>query len=108
MTISTPVSAIMDGRNALLAVGMNGQPLPVAHGFPARMLVPGLYGYTSATQWVTSLEVTSFAQQEAYWTQRGYAQQAPIETESRIDVPSPGQPVFLTGVPHLQFDACPG
>jgi DMSO/TMAO reductase YedYZ molybdopterin-dependent catalytic subunit len=60
MTISTPVSAIMDGRNALLAVGMNGQPLPVAHGFPARMVVPGLYGYTSATKWVTKLEVTTF------------------------------------------------
>ncbi len=89
MTISTPVSAIMDGRNALLAVGMNGQPLPVAHGFPARMLVPGLYGYTSATKWVTSLEVTTFAKQKAYWTQRGYAQQAPIKTESRIDVPRP-------------------
>ena len=89
MTISTPVSAIMDGRNALVAVGMNGQPLPVAHGFPARMLVPGLYGYTSATKWVTSLEVTTFAKQKAYWTQRGYAQQAPIKTESRIDVPKP-------------------
>jgi DMSO/TMAO reductase YedYZ molybdopterin-dependent catalytic subunit len=78
MTISTPVSAIMDGRNALLAVGMNGQPLPVAHGFPARMLIPGLYGYTSATKWVTRLEVTTFAAQRAYWTQRGYAAVAPI------------------------------
>ena len=89
MTISTPVSAIMDGRNALLAVGMNGQPLPVAHGFPARMVVPGLYGYTSATKWVTKLEVTTFAAQRAYWTQRGYAAVAPIRTESRIDVPKP-------------------
>ena len=89
MTISTPVSAIMDGRNALLAVGMNGQPLPIAHGFPARMVVPGLYGYTSATKWVTKLELTTFAAQKAYWTQRGYAAQAPIKTESRIDVPKP-------------------
>jgi DMSO/TMAO reductase YedYZ molybdopterin-dependent catalytic subunit len=89
MTISTPLSAIMDGRNALLAVGMNGQPLPVEHGFPARMMVPGLYGYVSATKWVTKLEVTTFAQQSAYWTQRGYSQQAPIKTESRIDVPKP-------------------
>jgi DMSO/TMAO reductase YedYZ molybdopterin-dependent catalytic subunit/uncharacterized membrane protein YhaH (DUF805 family) len=89
MTISTPVAAIMDGRNALVAVGMNGAPLPIAHGFPARMVVPGLYGYTSATKWVTKLEVTTFARQQAYWTKRGYAAQAPIKTESRIDVPKP-------------------
>ncbi|HEY6296119.1 MAG TPA: molybdopterin-dependent oxidoreductase [Streptosporangiaceae bacterium] len=89
MTISTPVAAIMDGRHALLAVGMNGQPLPVAHGFPARMVVPGLYGYVSATKWVTRLTLTTFARQRAYWTQRGYAAQAPIKTESRIDVPKP-------------------
>ena len=89
MTISTPVATIMDGRTALLAVGMNGQPLPVEHGFPARMLVPGLYGYVSATKWVTHLKVTTFAAERAYWTQRGYAQQAPIRTQSRIDVPRP-------------------
>ena len=89
MTISTPVAAIMDGRNALLVVGMNGQPLPVAHGFPARMIVPGLYGYVSATKWVTKLTLTTFARQKAYWTQRGYSAQAPIKTESRIDVPKP-------------------
>ena len=89
MTISTPLAAIMDGRNALLTVGMNGQPLPVAHGFPARMVVPGLYGYVSATKWVTRLTVTTFARQRAYWTQRGYAAQAPVKTESRIDVPKP-------------------
>ena len=99
MTISTPVSAIMDGRNALLAVGMNGQPLPVAHGFPARMVVPGLYGYTSATKWVTKLEVTTFAAQRAYWTQRGYAAVAPIRTESRIDVPKPLAQVKAGRVP---------
>ena len=89
MTISTPLTAIMDGRNALLAVGMNGQPLPVAHGFPARMIVPGLYGYVSATKWVTKLTLTTFARQKAYWTQRGYSAQAPIKTESRIDAPKP-------------------
>ena len=89
MTISTPLTAIMDGRDALLAVGMNGQPLPVAHGFPARMVVPGLYGYTSATKWVTRLTVTTFAAERAYWTLRGYAAVAPIHTESRIDVPKP-------------------
>jgi DMSO/TMAO reductase YedYZ molybdopterin-dependent catalytic subunit len=89
MTISTAVDTILDGRQALIAVGMNGQPLPTEHGFPARMLVPGLYGYVSATKWVTKLEVTTFARQQAYWTQRGYALQAPIRTESRIDVPRP-------------------
>jgi len=99
MTISTPVSAIMDGRTALLAVGMNGSALPIAHGFPARMLVPGLYGYTAATKWVTKLEVTTFAKQKAYWTQRGYAQVAPIKTESRIDVPKPLAQVKAGRVP---------
>ncbi len=89
MTISTPAARIMDGRQALLAVGMNGQPLPIAHGFPARMIVPGLYGYVSATKWVTKLTLTTFAQQKAYWTQRGYSAQAPIKTESRIDIPKP-------------------
>ena len=89
MTISTAIDTILDGRQALIAVGMNGQPLPTEHGFPARMLVPGLYGYVSATKWVTKLEVTTFARQQAYWTQRGYALQAPIRTESRIDVPRP-------------------
>jgi DMSO/TMAO reductase YedYZ molybdopterin-dependent catalytic subunit len=99
MTISTPVAAIMDGRNALLAVGMNGQPLPIKHGFPARMVVPGLYGYVSATKWVTHLEVTSYAAKKAYWTQRGYAAQAPIKTESRIDVPKPLAQVTAGRVP---------
>ncbi|MBV9447452.1 MAG: molybdopterin-dependent oxidoreductase [Streptosporangiaceae bacterium] len=89
MTISTPLTAILDGRDALVAVGMNGQPLPVAHGFPARMVIPGLYGYVSATKWVTRLTLTTFARQRAYWTQRGYAAHAPVKTESRIDIPRP-------------------
>jgi len=89
MTISTPADTVMDGRQALIAVGMNGQPLPLEHGFPARMLVPGLYGYVSATKWVTTLKVTTFARDRAYWTRRGYAATAPIRTESRIDVPRP-------------------
>jgi DMSO/TMAO reductase YedYZ molybdopterin-dependent catalytic subunit len=89
MTISTPLAIVMDGRPALIAVGMNGQPLPIAHGFPARMIVPGLYGYVSATKWLTKLTVTTFAAQKAYWTQRGYSAEAPIKTESRIDVPRP-------------------
>jgi DMSO/TMAO reductase YedYZ molybdopterin-dependent catalytic subunit len=87
-TSGTPVEVVMDGRDALLAVAMNGQPLPIEHGFPVRMVVPGLYGYVSATKWVTDIEVTTFAANNAYWSQRGWSQQAPIKTESRIDVPS--------------------
>jgi DMSO/TMAO reductase YedYZ molybdopterin-dependent catalytic subunit len=87
-TSGTPVQTVMDGRDALLAVAMNGQPLPVAHGFPVRMVVPGLYGYVSATKWVTDINVTTFAGNYAYWAQRGWSQQAPIKTESRIDVPN--------------------
>ena len=112
-TCGTPVATVLDGRNALLAVGMNGQPLPVAHGFPARMLVPGLYGYVSATKWVIDLELTTFASHRAYWARRGYAARAPIKTMSRIDVPRPLQhvragPVAVAGVawaPHRGIDA---
>ena len=92
-TCGTPVETVMDGRNALVAVGMNGQPLPIEHGFPARMLVPGLYGYVSATKWLVDIELTTFAAQRSYWVQRGYSAQAPIKTESRIDVPRPLQQI---------------
>lgn len=86
-TASTPLDVVTDGRDALLAIGMNGEPLPVEHGFPARLVVPGLYGYVSATKWVTDLELTRFDRATAYWTDRGWAAQAPIKTASRIDVP---------------------
>ena len=89
-TSGTPLTVVLDGREALLAVAMNGTALPVEHGFPARMVVPGLYGYVSATKWVTDIEVTTFAAASAYWLQRGWSQQAPIKTESRIDVPAGG------------------
>jgi DMSO/TMAO reductase YedYZ molybdopterin-dependent catalytic subunit len=92
-TCGVPVQTVMDGRDSMLAVGMNGQPLPVAHGFPVRMVVPGLYGYVSATKWVTDIKVTTFAAEQAYWVQRGWAQEATIKTESRIDVPQPGASV---------------
>jgi DMSO/TMAO reductase YedYZ molybdopterin-dependent catalytic subunit len=87
-TSGTPVQTVMDGRDALLAVAMNGTPLPVAHGFPARLVVPGLYGYVSACKWVTDINVTTFAAAQGYWVPRGWSQQAPIKTESRIDVPN--------------------
>jgi len=88
-TASTPVAALTDGRDALLAVGMNGEALPVEHGFPARLVVPGLFGYVSATKWVVDLELTRFDRVTAYWTDRGWAAQAPVRTASRIDVPAP-------------------
>src|SRR5271163_3115108 len=87
-TSGTPLQIVLDGRDALLTVAMNGQALPVEHGFPARMVVPGLYGYVSACKWVTDIEVTTFASAYAYWATRGWSQQAPIKTESRIDVPA--------------------
>lgn len=89
MTIGTPVETVMDGRDALLAVGMNGAPLPFAHGFPVRMVVPGLYGYVSACKWLTELRLTTFAAYDAYWVRRSWAQQAPVKTQSRIDTPRP-------------------
>jgi DMSO/TMAO reductase YedYZ molybdopterin-dependent catalytic subunit len=92
-TSGTPVQVVMDGRDALVAVAMNGAPLPVAHGFPARLVVPGLYGYVSACKWVTDINVTRFADAQAYWVPRGWSQQAPIKTESRIDVPNGSGPV---------------
>jgi DMSO/TMAO reductase YedYZ molybdopterin-dependent catalytic subunit len=88
MTIGTPLQVLTDpGRDALVAVGMNGEPLPLEHGFPVRMVTPGLYGYVSATKWLVDLEVTRFADFKAYWTTRGYDAEAPIKTSSRIDVP---------------------
>jgi len=89
-TAGTPLSALTDDRNALLAVAMNGELLPLAHGFPVRLVVPGLYGYVSATKWVTELKVTRFDADEGYWTPRGWSASGPIKTASRIDVPRDG------------------
>jgi DMSO/TMAO reductase YedYZ molybdopterin-dependent catalytic subunit len=92
-TAGTPVEALTDDRDSLLAITMNGQPLPVEHGYPARLVVPGLYGYVSATKWIVDLEVTRFDRAEAYWTQLGWSARGPIKTESRIDVPRSGADV---------------
>ena len=87
-----PVANAMDGRDAIVAVGMNGEPLPIEHGFPARLVVPGLYGYVSATKWLTEIELTTFADFDHYWLRRGWAQKAPIKLMSRIDTPTgPGR-----------------
>jgi DMSO/TMAO reductase YedYZ molybdopterin-dependent catalytic subunit len=93
MTIGSPVEAVLDGRHAMLAVAMNGEALPTEHGFPCRMVIPGLYGYVSATKWVVDLNLTTFAASDAYWTPRGYSPQAPVKTASRIDVPRSGATV---------------
>ena len=92
-TASTPLAALTDGRDALLAIAMDGEPLPVEHGFPVRMVVPGLYGYVSATKWVTELRVTRFADATAYWTDRGWSAEGPVKTQSRIEVPTQGNSV---------------
>lgn len=89
MTIGTPMEVVMDGRDALLAVAMNGEPLTQVHGFPARMMIPGLYGYTSATKWVVELNATRFDQVDAYWTARDWDTRGIQKTQSRIDVPKP-------------------
>ncbi|HEY9375302.1 molybdopterin-dependent oxidoreductase, partial [Streptomyces sp.] len=87
MTIGTPVEDVMDGRDALLAFGMNGEPLPFTHGFPVRMLVPGLYGYVSACKWIEEIELTTFDAYDAYWARNGWSAKAPVKTQSRIDTP---------------------
>jgi DMSO/TMAO reductase YedYZ molybdopterin-dependent catalytic subunit len=93
-TAGTPLAVLQDaGTNALLAVGMNGDPLPVEHGFPVRMVVPGLYGYVSATKWVVELKVTKFSEDEGYWTPRGWDAKGPIKLASRIDTPLSGASV---------------
>ncbi|UJW31098.1 molybdopterin-dependent oxidoreductase [Saccharothrix sp. AJ9571] len=87
-TCGSPVATAADpSRGAMLAIGMNGEPLPIEHGFPARLVIPGLYGYVSATKWVIDLEVTTWAARRAYWLERSWAEQAPIKTQSRIDFP---------------------
>ncbi len=89
-TCGTPLSALTDDRGAMLAIAMNGEPLPIEHGFPVRTIVPGLYGYVSATKWVRDLEVTTFDSFTAYWTDRGWSEMGPVKLASRIDVPNDG------------------
>ncbi|WP_127571830.1 molybdopterin-dependent oxidoreductase [Georgenia faecalis] len=105
-TAGTPLEVLTDERNSLLAVGMNGEPLPEQHGFPVRMVVPGLYGYVSATKWVVDLKVTRFGEDEGYWTPRGWSARGPIKTASRIDVPRRGPidagPTVVAGVAWAQ------
>ena len=102
-----PVANALDGRDALVVVGMNGEPLPIEHGFPARLVVPGLYGYVSATKWLSEIEVSTFAAFDHYWLRRGWAREAPIKLMSRIDTPrglgrADAGPVPIAGVAWAQ------
>lgn len=104
-TAGTPVATVLDGRDAMLAVGLDGRPLPLEHGFPVRMLVPGLYGYVSATKWLTELELTTFAAYDAFWVHQGWARTAPVKTAARIDTPrrrAAAGPVTIAGVAWAQ------
>ena len=89
MTISTPLDLATDGRDAMIAIAMDGRALPREHGYPARMVVPGLYGYVSACKWITRMTLTTYAEKAAYWTDRGWATDAPVKLMSRIDTPKP-------------------
>jgi DMSO/TMAO reductase YedYZ molybdopterin-dependent catalytic subunit len=100
---ATPLEVLTDERDAMLAVAMNGRPLPIEHGFPVRTVVPGLYGYVSATKWVVDLEVTTFEKAVGYWTTKGWSAEGPVKIASRIDVPRSGDdveagPVSIGGV----------
>jgi DMSO/TMAO reductase YedYZ molybdopterin-dependent catalytic subunit len=97
-TVGFPIEAAFDGRDAMVAVGMNGTALPARHGFPARLVVPGLYGYVSATKWLSDIEITGWDDFDAYWVPRGWAKEAPIKTQSRIDVPRSGAEVTAGSV----------
>jgi DMSO/TMAO reductase YedYZ molybdopterin-dependent catalytic subunit len=100
-TVGFPTEAVYDGREALLAVGMNGEPLPFEHGFPARLVVAGLYGYVSATKWLSEIELATWDGFDAYWIPRGWAKEAPVKTQSRIDTPRdevPPGPRAIAGV----------
>lgn len=88
-----PAALAVDGRPALVALGMNGEPLPVAHGFPARLVVPGLYGYVSATKWLSEIELTTIEAFDGYWVPRGWSKVGPMKLQSRIDVPRPDHEV---------------
>jgi DMSO/TMAO reductase YedYZ molybdopterin-dependent catalytic subunit len=108
-TAGTPLPVLQDDRNAILAIGMNGEPLPEEHGFPVRMVVPGLYGYVSATKWVVELQVTRFSRTSAYWTDRGWGERGPIKIQSRIDVAKrDGDALLVAGVAWHQHTGIAG
>ena len=90
-TAGFPAGVVYDGRNAILAIGMNDEFLPTSHGFPARLVVAGLYGYVSAVKWIEEIELTTWDGFDGYWIPRGWSKEGPMKTQSRIDVPGGGQ-----------------
>jgi len=86
-TAGFPTRVALDGRTAVVAYAMNGEVLPFDHGFPARLVVSGLYGYVSATKWLREIELTTWEAFDGYWVPRGWSKEGPIKTASRIDVP---------------------
>jgi DMSO/TMAO reductase YedYZ molybdopterin-dependent catalytic subunit len=102
-TAAFPTELAGDGRTAMVAYAMNGELLPPRHGFPARLVVAGLYGYVSATKWLDRIELTRIEDVDGYWIPRGWSRDGPIKTASRIDVPRrgavvPAGPTPLAGV----------
>ena len=98
-TAGFPTVTALDVTESMVAVAMNGEPLPAEHGFPARLVVPGLYGYVSATKWLSAIELTGWDDVQGYWIPRGWAKEGPVKTQSRIDVPRPGAGVPAGVVP---------
>jgi DMSO/TMAO reductase YedYZ molybdopterin-dependent catalytic subunit len=106
-TAGFPTEIGRDGRNALVAIGMNGEPLPAEHGFPARLVVPGLYGYVSATKWLSRIRLVTWEGFDGYWIPRGWSKEGPVKTQSRIDSPTveaaiPTGPAVIAGVAWAQ------
>ena len=102
-TAGSPIQALTDDRGSMLAIAMNGEPLPTQHGFPARLVVPGLYGYVSATKWVVEMRVTTFDDDQGYWTPRGWSALGPIKISSRIDRPGGTVPAGRTVVAGMAW-----
>ena len=107
-TAGFPTTFATDDRNAMIALGMNGEPLPVIHGFPARLVVPGLYGYVSATKWLRSITLTTLEEQDGFWIPRGWSKLGPVKTASRIDVPRSGSSVAAGPVTVAGMAWAPG
>ncbi|MGY6501571.1 MAG: molybdopterin-dependent oxidoreductase [Acidimicrobiales bacterium] len=107
-TAGFPLAALSEDRSALVAIGMNGEPLPVRHGFPARLVVSGLYGYVSATKWLERIELTTWAGFDGYWIPRGWSKEGPVHTQSRIDVPGTGDSVAAGATPIAGVAWAPG
>ena len=89
-TAGFPTSVLDGERTAMIAIAMNGEPLPIVHGFPARLIIAGLYGYVSAVKWLAGIGLTTWDGFDGYWIPRGWSKEGPIKITSRIDTPRSG------------------